>query len=817
MRLIKLALEGYRPLLINGVNRFEITPKEVHQIIIGTNGTGKSSVMREMTPLPAVRANYIKGGSKVTEWEHRGSHYVLSSEFKSTNHHSFIKDGEELNQGGTASVQNILVKQHFNIDNKIHELLSDKIVFTKMTPQQRREWIPRLSGGDLGYAISLHNKLKSLLRDRSGVIRHLKGRMVEVSNSLLSDEELAKLEETANTIKEEVTLALRAEEKGVQPYHVLEDSLESLERRITELARSMLSKRIKVPHSIRSHEELLLEIEDKTQTLKANEAVLEHLNEELLRVSDIVNTLKKTGGIEDLEGSILKLEEEERALQGSVKMFHDIADAKHVANNTREALPAIRTLLGTIKDNSDRKFNRNSLIEAREEISRLENVVERAKIKLSQVIEKKEHLLNAKKIQCPDCGYTWVPGYSENEVLQLEEQEKKGIAWLEKAKEDIDRLRHFIEECEEYQQSIKRFKALVDNFPRLRPLWDVLMEKEALYVQPASHAYILDIWTEDVKVALALEDIRQKLSDLRNAKEQLEKSDLGNTHYEEHALSIEKKITEKTDYVSEVKEQVNALKSLRAELDKYSQGADTLARLESEFRAIGLELSKAIKNDALAKIINNHHEWLGRLQNEIMDAKINRETLKDIDSQLTKAEHESEVLKILVDELSPTEGLIAEQLMGFINCLVEQMNAIIASIWTYEMEILPCNIKTEELDYEFPLLVKNSDYPSKDVSEASSSQVDIINFAFKLVARTCLGLVDSPLLLDELAPSLDEQHRINIMHYVRQLVELQKCSQLFMISHYQQAHGAFNNAEYCVMDEANVTLPSVYNKHVLMK
>jgi hypothetical protein len=205
------------------------------------------------------------------------------------------------------------------------------------------------------------------------------------------------------------------------------------------------------------------------------------------------------------------------------------------------------------------------------------------------------------------------------------------------------------------------------------------------------------------------------------------------------------------------------------------------------------------------------------VQQSLIERLSAKDIVKDIQGQHDRLMAEANDLKILMDELSPTDGFIAEQLMGFIQSMVEEINFIIGSIWTYDMEVLPCGFESDELDYKFPLKVKGSDLLAPDVSKGSSSQTDVVDFAFKLVVMLCLDLHDYPLYLDELAPSLDEQHRINIMTYVKHLVDGGKCSQMFMISHYHAGHGSFTAAEYCVMDDQNITTPMEYNKHVVME
>ncbi len=75
MRITQLVLEQYKRLMLSDIQRFEYNPRNNMQLIIGSNGSGKSSVLEEMTPLPAHHSNFAKGGRKTFAAVHRGVEY----------------------------------------------------------------------------------------------------------------------------------------------------------------------------------------------------------------------------------------------------------------------------------------------------------------------------------------------------------------------------------------------------------------------------------------------------------------------------------------------------------------------------------------------------------------------------------------------------------------------------------------------------------------------------------------------------------------------------------------------------------------------
>lgn len=94
--------------------------------------------------------------------------------------------------------------------------------------------------------------------------------------------------------------------------------------------------------------------------------------------------------------------------------------------------------------------------------------------------------------------------------------------------------------------------------------------------------------------------------------------------------------------------------------------------------------------------------------------------------------------------------------------------------------------------------------------------MEIIDFAFKLIASLYLGFSNYPLYLDELGQNQDETHLTNAMNYVKMLIDADRHSQLFMISHYAAGHGSFTQADYLVLNGANISTPQRHNEHAVI-
>ena len=145
MLIKKLILSGYKRLALNHINYIEFTPENKIQLILGSNGSGKSSLLKELSPLPANHIEFSKDGYKIIEILHNNSHYLLKSIFSSSgNKFYFIKNNEELNPGHTSSVYKELVKKEFNITQETHDLMTGYDKFHSMSVSERRNWFTKI-------------------------------------------------------------------------------------------------------------------------------------------------------------------------------------------------------------------------------------------------------------------------------------------------------------------------------------------------------------------------------------------------------------------------------------------------------------------------------------------------------------------------------------------------------------------------------------------------------------------------------------------------------------------------------------------------
>lgn len=250
MRITSLELCGYKRMKLNNVDSFSIRPTQPIQLILGTNGSGKSSLMGELTPLPANPNDYTKEGSKTIRIQDRGHTYVIGSVFSPSAKHSFIKDGEHLNPGGTITVQRELVRQAFGITQEIHDLEIGREKFCDMSPSRRREWFTMLSDVDYDYALMIYKRLQERSRDLAGALKLAKKRLVTEVEKLVSDDEEKRLKAEVQATLDELDLLQSQRAPLDQPVAEYEQQLQEGMEELTRLSNRLLRIRFIAPYGI---------------------------------------------------------------------------------------------------------------------------------------------------------------------------------------------------------------------------------------------------------------------------------------------------------------------------------------------------------------------------------------------------------------------------------------------------------------------------------------------------------------------------------------------------------------------------------------
>ena len=810
---------------LSGVTNFTITPDALIQLILGTNGSGKSSLMRELTPLPPDKDDYQNDGSKVVTISHHGTDYVLSTHFKGGAEHSFLKDGEELNPGGTVTVQRELVRQEFQITPLIHSLLIGNTSFTKMSAVTRREWFTLLSDVNYEYAVKLFTKLKENHQYSKGALRLAKKQLVVEVSKTITTEAQSILTKEIDVLHEVLQNLIERRQPVDQDSETLEMIRFKTANALKDLAKIMIAKRATFGSMeyIEPEESLTEKLEAARARQSSTSLYTAKLTETIDRLQKNIETVERAG----TDGSVVLIQALQEITEAKMKAIESlrndlVIDNPVYADGIFDGLQTIlMPLLGQLPENADKRYNWNTKKASDETIFAMKDKLSKAAAQLSRVdlvIQHQEKHRDESQTECPSCNHRWSIGYNE-EVYNSHCQGREIL------QEEIDDLTErlvtaevFNQEVTEYSTIFQEIMRTMNSEPVLKPLWDKILKDALIFTEPSRVIHTLESFRLDLGYMIEIESLdkqyEQKVAQLRLVKE----SESFNLHeIKEQKVTLEKELEELTIELNmlnnDIKLRRNALQDIYSAKTIASNIETLYATYEQTYDA-AIETSK---REALHRVIREVQVQLANKEAILSEARMQKGIIDNLEKNIRNLEEQDQVYKSLITELSPTDGLIAEGLLGFIRTFTAQMNAFIKKVWAYPLVIKPCGVFDGgklELDYKFPMMVNTEDNVVHDVSVGSSAMLEITDLAFRIVAMKYLHISDSPLLLDEFSSSFDVAHKAMAAGVIKALIDQQPFTQLFMISHVFEQYGAFNNVQIAVLCPNNIVTPKVYNEHV---
>ena len=364
-----IKLTDYKRIKLNNLKTIEIDFSEPLQLILGTNGCGKSSILSELTPYPPSSEFYSKGGGKVIHISHHNCSYILSTVFsKAAGEHSFIKNGVELNPGRTLTIQKSLVLSEFGISQDILNLLLGFEKFTKMDPAKRSEWFTKLDAVDYNYSLSVYAKVKEQYRDVVGAIRTANKRLVVETASEIDIKEELKLKDKLDLLYTRITDLYKLKMNTEITEEEIKSLLNTTTNQLHLSNKSYHKNVINKPSSI--YQLNTPEIEEKVKYLYKQKTTTQE------RIDNFVSQYL------ELETKYKQIEVISRELEetnvSSIALFNlEIEKAKkelttdYISNvenisldNIKTTMSIINDLVSTLPDNTDQYFTKNKQTEA---------------------------------------------------------------------------------------------------------------------------------------------------------------------------------------------------------------------------------------------------------------------------------------------------------------------------------------------------------------------------------------------------------------------------------------------------------------------
>lgn len=814
MKIISIRLKGFKPLMVlSKIVDISIDMRAPLTLIAGCNGSGKTNLMNEANASPASRSKYTPTGSSTIVMEHDGITYTLSSDFSKSNPHSFIQHGtvdEELNKGGTAGVQRELGLKHFRYTPIIEKVLSGKLLFTEMNVSQRKDTMMAISPLELDYALGIFQKVKIQARDVVGALKHVVEKTTTSRTNL----------ETLGYTKEMSDLKVRLEgeletlghfsHRNGKPVAEIIDYMSRLTARLEDVIKQWdRYPRVYLDDdSVTDEESLINYIGSLSGLITANQLQVDTLTEEYNELGSIADSV----GNGDLTIDELNIKHSQ--------IVRDIAELGcHGEDKVNDPKFMLLNLTTLSKGLSDLVATEQVTVFSRDEVNNLElkyssvrTTIAKIKMALPNHLAREKHLLSDEdSVVCPKCTlkFSVSGGDTTSELVNVRERIKRCNLGLVEHLESEKKLLSELENVSVYHTMYSKITNLFRSVQLPMVFWDVAPSEDDIIRGSLTLYTEIGKWTSRLESQVRFNDLELELTAVNAGIELHSKYSGGATaRLNKLSTNISSLLASRGILQARIGNSRLLLNTYKSLNDLVMKGNSTMRELENSF----IELTDiTIRDDARART-EKIYDRLATIVAVVRKRDALVESISNMDTEIESLTKNKVALKLLMDTLSPNNGVIADQMLGFINSYIHEMNRVIEQVWETQLSVGQCTMDDGVLNYKLALDVDGN--MINDIGAGSTGQRDIIDLAFVLVMREYLNINDYPLYLDETGSSFDETHRTKLMAYISNLLDTGNCSQILMVNHFNSMHGGLRNHEVVVLDSRNITVPDTYNEYV---
>lgn len=769
LKILECSVVGFKRLALSHTKSFTITPNNIH-LILGTNGSGKSSLMELLLVLPPNSSDFEEDGYRYLRFQFNDDIYEM---YSYVNKHTLYKNNAiEIENCGINKMIEIC-RDYFNITPSIHKFILGRTTMSNMSLQSRKEFITSISGIDFDYVNKLYNNTKKSLKYNTDVIKHLSGKILSMKEYILSDVEVNNLREEKSRISELLRTLYEMKDNTIKYKEPVNIDVFRVDRRLSNVMRFINS---------RDDYEILLEATNRLSILhKEKNSRLNELSSKIMELNNSNTSIHK----EKLLEVNSKIKELELNRTVGVEHLNKLIDLDEYKYN--EAVSISLSLGSTTLEESNKELD---IITTK--ISKKNKDIAECNDKILVLTTKVDAYKGAMKgLKCVECGFE----FHEKSVSTLVESMLLEISDLELTLSKLNK--------ELKDEELRKDEAIskIAQHNKLDYILDgysikTLPDYDASWKPFDIHKYLnnisRDIFT--LKELSNLYDVRKELT--------IKISNSGDS------TNMILELTKEYDSLSEIVNR-DAL-----ELSEHQKKLDEVNVLFKDIELLNSFLAIE-NNNRRTSIVGARNNYINEIITKLMtksdeiDKTLEKfnymsKNVRESEDEIVELEKEKVLLEKLLKELSPSTGLIAETLKVFMLKYIEDVNRFIARVWSYRLEVLPYDVNEIErgMTYRFPVSVEN-EKPSKDINDTSESMREIINIAFRIVSLGYMGLSKYPLLIDEFGRSMDEVHLIKSYDVLEQICE-ETNVQMFIIAHIKSCYNRFRGFGVSIVSDLNL-------------
>lgn len=808
------------------IRSIKSTMKETMQLILGTNGSGKSVLCRLLTGWPPKPKSFKTGGHFQITGIRDKDEYLIRYDFSKSVKCTFIKNGDVLNDKSTTTVQKDLLKEHLGIDQDIYRLITGEAVFTKMSSGERKRWIDKVAPIDMGYLSKVYDRTRKAARDTKGAIKinteqlhRQEARLDALGIAEDTEKEYKRLGERLQALTREYNENHPTDEDLIEKLRVLDlrfqvpmKALTLIHQRANKIQRDFNIK------DLAGIDGRLLYLRKRDNELTAES---ESIMTDVAELDKALNTFKGYLGenVEELNESLADFKTKCNAIRERYgnSLPYNLSWEDHVLADTMYDFEDIVRKLAINMPNDSRPdwYTREAARKYLEERDELRFQLNNKSASLDRANDRLRQMESSRMVECENCNHSFHVGFSKQQLIDTKQSIVKMTAEYKAIEERLKSVQERVDEVHQYREANRMYTASKERTMRHSGFWATVEDKGYLGKLPSKlnddftryNEVIGDIYSVHI-TEIEIKRIQTTLDNMARA---------GGTDANSIAAKRLEMLKHRDALISQIEahaEETKLLNEFRQEVFNQSKLFKDLEAIADEIAALRDMLPMAIHNDIVRAEMESTMERFTAIR-ETVQRKENLNAMINSHRELLEEIKQNEAdWKMLTAMLSPETGLIAHQVNSYLGGFMTMVNQSITPIWSYPIEVKPCNIDGGGLDYLFPVIMPTRRNNTDDVSECSKGQQEVINFAFVVAVYLCLDLTHLPLFLDELGSAFDEEHANKLMHYLNRMLDSQMVKQIFMVNHFQEMHGSLKNAEVLVLDEDNITPPVTANKHV---
>lgn len=791
MRVIKLVLHLFTRFALNDIKHIEYTPVDDVQLILGQNGSGKSSLLEYLLPVCGnVKQDFEEGGYRELTLYKDDTTYIIRN--NKTGKHSFKIDGIEENTGGTLAVQNKLILYHFGITPHNQKILLGHKLFTRMSPSERKKWITDISTIDYVYPVTVYNDLRSRHRDIVGGIKLLQANITAGTKAAISDEVISKLASDKKHLQALVDHMLTLI-VPVRTGRGIEECVRALDKLVSGYSSTDT-----------------IDVNSGAAELSALRSKRALYTDELSRQYKAMDKLEATAAPTDIADVKAKIS----GIKTKINQLLDnnpivgITEYETTLNYLQSSYGDITSLLAPISElkGLDISFPHlesvaSSAHARREYINGCDSKIYKLTTQLKHI---KEHHTGDTSIRCPNCKHIWSPTVSDTDyngirkdldtITRLRDTTAKELKLLESEEENIERVRGII----------TRFVGYLNLTTDTKNVLKHMMTSDG-YKKRGYEALpiIYENTYQTLMLLLPVIDYHKELRALEEELATLESTARASTENLEAAkANVHNEISRLQTAVAKINADIPAIEQQLRNASKADGAITTMKdRIHDIYTARDNELVK-LRNEHIKEGIRKLRLLLADVDDRLIAHNDQMAMLGRYQAELSSLNTKEKVLKLAIAGLSPSEGLIAKSISSFLNKFLSDINYLISEVWEYPMELLACDLADNDLDYKFRVLVNNTDIIN-DISSTSAGMQEMINLAFQVVYSRYKGFENYPLILDEFGRTFDTNHRVRAYNVLEHVIS-PEFGQIFMVSHFESMYGRFTSADVTVLGSIGV-------------